>query len=268
MGRNVAVGADLVYSDTRKLERKQDQNIVPSDGTTTPDGRPVYGGRGQDPNFDQIIQFTSDAMAEYLAVMLRARRRFSNGWSLEASYTWSDASDSDSNERSVSRSDQFPEDQFNLDDDWGPSAFHVRHRVVASLVWQLPLNFQVAAIGYWRTGFPYSAGDARDNNGDTYSNERALLETSPGQWFHYERNTERQPDMKSLDVRLSWIARLGGHTELELLGEVFNLTNEDNWYNRNNRTLVNRDGSINPSFGEPDSVGTPRRFQFGVRLRY
>jgi hypothetical protein len=268
IGKNLSVGIDLIHSRTRKLERKQDQNIVPSDGSTTPDGRPVYGGRGLDPNFDQIIQFTSDARAEYTAVMVRAHKRFSDGWFLDASYTWSDARDNDSNERSVSRSNDFSEDQFNLANDWGPSAFDVRHKVVASVVCRLPLNFQIAAVGVYRTGFPYSALDARDNNGDSYRNERALIETSGGEWVHFGRNGERQPDFKTLDLRLSWAPRLGFQGELELIGEVFNLTNEANWYNAGNQVLVGRNGSLIPTFGEFDSVGSPRRFQLGARVRF
>ncbi len=41
IGRGLSLAVDLVYSETRKLERKQDQNIVPPDQSTTPDGRPL-----------------------------------------------------------------------------------------------------------------------------------------------------------------------------------------------------------------------------------
>jgi len=269
LSRDLSLGVDLIYSETRKLGRKQDQNIIPSDGSTTPDGRPLYGGHGLNSNFDQIIEFTSDARARYTAVVLRAHKRFSGGWFLDASYTWSDARDNDSSERSVRTSAHFPEDQFNLDNDWGPSDFDVRHKLVASLVWQLPLNLQLGVIGVYRSGFPYSGLDRRDNNHDSYHNERALIETSPGVWVHYDRNTERQPDVKNIDLRLSWTARLGKGLNLELMGEVFNLTNEANWYvSFGRQVLVFGNGTINDEFGEPNRVGAPRRFQVGARLRF
>jgi hypothetical protein len=269
LGRHLSLALDVVYSETRKLERKQDQNIVASDGSTTPDGRTLYGGCCTDPNFNRIVQFTSDARARYSAAVLRGHKRFSNGWFLEVSYTWSDARDNDSNERSVSTSSNFPEDQYDLDNDWGPSNFDVRHKLVASLVWQLPLDLQLGVIGVYRTGFPYSALDARDNNNDTYRNERALVETSPGVWSHADRNAERQPSVTNVDLRLSWTADLGWGLGLELMGEVFNVTNEANWYVAGaNRVLVERDGSINEDFGVANSVGPPRRFQIGARLRF
>jgi hypothetical protein len=83
------------------------------------------------------------------------------------------------------------------------------------------------------------------------------------------KNTERQPDVKNLDLRLSWTTTLGRGLSLELMGEVFNLTNEANWYvSTDQQYLVDRDGSIIDEFGEPDRVGAPRRFQVGARLRF
>jgi hypothetical protein len=269
IGRGLSLAVDLVYSETRKLERKQDQNIVRPDQSTTPDGRPLYGGCCRDQNFNRIIQFTSDARARFAAIVLRAHKRFSGGWFFDASYTWSDARDNDSNERSTSTSSNFPEDQYDLDNDWGPSNFDVRHRLVASAVCQLPLGLQLGVIGVYRTGFPYSALDARDNNNDTYRNERALVETAPGVWAHADRNAERQPSVTNIDLRLSWTADLGRGLDLELMGEVFNVTNASNLYVAGpNRVLVNADGSINESFGNADSAGPPRRFQIGARLRF
>jgi hypothetical protein len=269
IGSDLSLAVDLVYSETRKLERKQDQNIVPSDGSTTADGRPLYGGCCIDENFQQIVQFTADARARYSAVVLRAHKRFSSGWFLDVSYTWSDARDNDSNERSISTSSNFPEDQYDLDNDWGPSNFDVRHKLVASLIWQLPLNFQTGVVGVYRTGFPYSALDSRDNNNDTYRNERALYEVSPGVWMHTDRNTERQPAFINIDLRLSWRASIGKGFGLELMGEVFNLTNEANWYVAGpDRVLVNPDGTFNGQFGEAANIGPPRRFQIGAKLRF
>jgi hypothetical protein len=269
MGSNLAIGIDLIYSETEKLERKQDQNLEPTDERTL-DGRPVYVAGELYPDFDQIVQFTSDARADYTAVFLYLHKRFANNWFLDASYTWSDARDNDSNERSVGtgtgRTSDFAEDQYNLDNDWGPSAFDVRHKVVASLSWQLPYNFLVSAIAYYRSGYPYSAFDARDNNGDEYFNERALIDATA---FHFDRNTERQPSVKNLDLRLSWTVRVGSSLELELIGEAFNLTNKANWYTSSaSQVLVNNDGSINDYFGELDQVGPPRRFQLGARFRF
>ena len=266
VGRDFSFGVDFIYYETDKLGHKQDQNIYPT-GELTPDGRPMYDD-GLDPDYDQIVQFTSNAEAKYTAVILKAHKRFSDNWFLDASYTWADAKDHDSNERSTSSSSGFPEDQYNLDAGWGPSNFDVEHKFVASFSYQLPFNFLVSAIGYWRSGYPYSARDNRDNNGDSYRNERALLEVSDGVYQHWDRNTERQPSAKNLDLRLSWTTRLGSTFELELIGEVFNVTDAANWYVSSSNQTLSYYGDIDEDFGVPDQVGLPRRYQVGAKFRF
>jgi outer membrane receptor protein involved in Fe transport len=261
--RDLSLGIDVIYYETEKLQRKQDQNLELT-GETTLDGRPVYEDGNLYPDFDQIIQFNSDCKAEYTAIVLKARKRFSNNWFLDASYTWSEALDNNSNERSVSSSGVFPEDQYNLAGDWGPSDFDVEHKFVTSFSWQLPYNFLVSAIGTYRSGYPFSAGEGHDHNGDGYRNERALLENG----FHYGRNTERQPSAKNLDLRLSWTARLGNQLELEFIGEAFNITNEDNLWSSSSRQELTDEFEIDDSFGERDRAGDPRRYQLGMKLRF
>jgi len=265
--RDLSLGIDVIYQETEKLQRKQDQNLVANGGETL-DGRPTYDKRGVTEDLGKIMQFNSDANAEYTAVMLTARKRFSNRWFIDASYTWSDAKDNDSNERSVSSNSDYADDQYNLGADWGPSSFDSTHKFVASFAWQLPANFMVSAIGIYRTGFPYSAFDDRDLNTDGYvNNERAVIETSPGVYKHFDRNTFRQPDFKTLDLRLSWTARFGHSLELELIGEVFNTLNNDNWIT-DEWDLVNSDGSFDEDFGELNIPGKPRRYQLGVKFRF
>ena len=262
-----SVGVDVIYSETDKNQRKWDQNLVPNGGTT-PDGLPTYDRGTVYDDLGRIWQFTSDGHAEYTAIVLKGRKRFSNGWMLDGSYTWSEAKDDDSNERSVSSSSDYPMDQFNLDVDWGPSNFDVQHKFVLSGTYQLPWDMMVSGILFIRSGFPYSAMGATDWNGDGYSrNERALIETSPDVWFRYSRNTFRQEYFRNLDLRLSKIFRFGRDLELEIIGEVFNVTNEDNWYGAESE-LVNRYGEIQDDFGEALYPGDPRGYQLGLKFRF
>ncbi len=265
-----SVGVDLIYSETEKLEHKQDQNIGAATGELTPDGRPVYVPYYYHSNyedFDQIMQFTSDAEGEYKAIILKGRKRFSNGWMLDASYTWSEAKDNDSNERSVSSSSDYPEDQFNLMNDWGPANFDVQHKFVMSGTYQLPWDMMISGILYIRSGFPYSAMDGEDYNNDGYNrNERAVVETSPGVFFHYARNTFRQPYYRNLDLRLSKIFTFGRNLELEIVADIFNVTNSDNMWT--DETELIDDGEYNPDFGLQTQAGAPRGYQLGLKFRF
>lgn len=263
---DLSVGVDVIYSETDKLQRKQDRNLAP-DGGTTIDGRPTYDQRANFSDFGKIMTFMSDAEAEYTAVVLKVRKRFSNRWSLDASYTWSEAMDNDSNERSVSSSSDYPEDQYNLQADWGPSNFDVEHKFVASGTVLLPWDITLSGIVTVRSGFPFTAFDYRDHNQDGYFNDRAVVETSPGVFFHYSRNTFRQDYNRRFDLRLAKTFRLGADYELELIGEIFNVTDEENWITFSDE-LVDRNGNVRDDFGDQDKSGEPRQYQVGVKFRF
>ncbi len=260
IARNFSLGISAIWQDTKKLQRKWDQNIE-ADGGTTPDGRPTYIDGEVYEDFDQIMQFTSDADQEYRSIILQGRKRFADNWFLDFSYTWSSSKDHDSNERSVSSSSDFPQDQFDLSYSWGYSNFDATHKFVTSFGWQLPANFMVSGIYTWRSGFPYSAEDYRDNNGDGYRNETAMVEVAPGVFELFDRNTERQPNYTTLDLRLSWTANLGKNMQLELIGEVFNLFDSSNW-------LTDEFGYFDDEFGQNTLPGEPRTFQVGAKFRF
>lgn len=266
IARNFSLGIDVIWSDSKHLQRKWDQNLEPNGGTT-PAGHPTYDRGTVYSDLDQVMQFFSDAEQEYRAIILHGRKRFADRWFLDFSYTWSSSKDHDSNERSVSSSSDFPQDQFNLDYSWGYSNFDATHKFVTSFGWQLPANFMVSGIYTWRSGFPFTAEDARDNNGDGYRNETAQVEVSPGVYTQYDRNTERQPSFTTFDLRLSWTANLGKRMQLELIGEVFNLFNSSNWLS-NEFDLVESSGEFNPDFGANTIPGKPRAFQIGAKFRF
>jgi len=254
----------VIYSEGRKLERSQDQNVSQIPGTTV-DGLPMYEEGENYPEFREINQYTSDVPTEYTAIIFKARKRYSNGWMLDTSYTWSDAKDSNSNERATT---SYPFDQYHLDIDWGPSNFDATHKFVASATYELPYGFLVSGIWIMRSGFPYTALDGRDTNGDGQSgNEYALIETSDGQYFRYSRNSFRQPYFRNFDMRLAKSFGLGRGMDIEIIFDVFNLFNEANWYTTN-WNLVDRNGNIDDSFGELNEVGNPRSYQLGARFRF
>jgi hypothetical protein len=268
-----SIGIDLIYSRSRDLQSKQDQNLAPTDELTV-DGRTIYERGTVEPDFGRIIMFRSDARATSRSVVLSAHKRFSNRWFLDASYTWSDIRDNGSNQTSLSRGFRFPEDQYNIEADWGPANFDVRHKIVISGGVYLPYQFMISGYVFARSGFPYSAYHYHDLNGDGYSeSERAVIEAEGGVYYHYPRNTFRQPWFYSTNLRLSKSFRLGRGTEIELIGEVFNLFDHANWYTTKwdlSWGCWYEGGACGTgdSFGELNQIGRPRQYQFGLRLRF
>jgi len=267
VARDMALGIDVLWSETKNLQRKWDQNLE-RDGGMTPDGRPTFDYGTVYDDLGQIMEYHSDAKAEHRSVALTFRKRFSSRWMLDASYTWSDTKDNDSNERSVSSSSDYPMQQDDLSWSWGLSNFDVTNKFVLSGAYQLPYNFMVSTIIQYRSGFPYTAYDSRDNNGDDYeNNERAMYQDSSGNWVLADRNSYRQPANKRWDLRGSWTANFSSHLSLEIILDVFNVTNEANWWT-SNTTMIDDDGSMEDDFGELNNPGEPRNYQLGVKFRF
>ena len=93
-----------------------------------------------------------------------------------------------------------------------------------------------------------------------------------------ERNSENQPDFRNLDLRLSK-AFAAGPVELELIGEVFNVLNEENEFVTATNQVEftgSQSGGIwtfrrNEDFGKPNSfnfASPPRQYQLAVKIRY
>ncbi|MEO7970594.1 MAG: TonB-dependent receptor [bacterium] len=153
-------------------------------------GTPITPRLTGNPNFDRIFFPLPDVNSSYNAMILRGTRRYSGGLQLEAVYRWSKSIDTSSFGRGAQQSD--PSDQ-RLDR--GPSDFDVRHNLVLSGLWDIPLfrhrsdfigkafgGFQINGILDLHSGFPWTpqqgccffdrAGDvANDANGDGKGND-------------------------------------------------------------------------------------------------
>jgi Carboxypeptidase regulatory-like domain/TonB dependent receptor len=139
------------------------------------------------PNFGVIQLVHDEGVGNYNSFALQVNKRFSNGFNLISSYTYSKSMDDTSGIRTQS-SQLFPQDDRCLGCDYGPSDFDVKHRVVASLVYYLPIGegrlwapsskIVDALIGGWefamlaqlQTGVPWNPGvNANTANTNTIS---------------------------------------------------------------------------------------------------
>jgi outer membrane receptor protein involved in Fe transport len=271
---NFSVGIDFVYSKSRDLQTQQDQNLVPTDELTV-DGRTVYESGTVYPDLDQVIMYRSDGRAIAKSLVLTAHKRFSDRWFLDASYTWSDIRNNGTNSTGASRFRNFRDDQYDIDAEWGPADFDVRHKIVVSGGVYLPYRFMISGYVFARSGFPYSAfHDWPDLNRDGYrESDRSVIETQDEVYYHYPRNTFRQPWIYTTNLRLSKSFRLGRGTEIEIIGEVFNLFDRANRFTTiwelswGCRFEGDQCGTWD-DFGELNRVGKPRQYQFGLRLRF
>lgn len=247
---DITAGFDYVFARGTSLQTLHDTNLV--SGGRDEFGRLVYSGR-----FQEGVQWRIDRSigeSRYHAAIFSLKKRFADGWGGLAHYTYASDKDNDSNERSAGG--EQASNIYDLNDDWGYSDRSVKHRVVVAAYGDLPAAFKLAGTFTWRTGTPFSAMLPFDANGDTETNDRAVINGTVS-----ERNIFRQSDFKTLDLRLSWEARTKAGN-FQILLDVFNVFN---WKNR----FTFEDNFLDEDFGEPNTfIGNVRQLQIGLRYIY
>lgn len=269
----IALGVDLTYAEGNQLQRLTDINRI-LDGTTSTNGLPHYNSGLAGPTtrrfgaYNRVIMDVSDAESEYKAATLTLQRRYSSNYSLYGAVTWSEDRDHDSNERNFAGIQL--EDVNNLDNNWGPSARDQEWKVVLNGVWDTPLwGIGLAGAFRFATGSPFTPIINTDVNGD--GNSGTDRPTVNG--VHLGRNSERQPDFWTFDMRLSKKFNVGPGA-VALFAECFNCTNRKNTgISTNNQIIGNPAVTTTPfprgTFTDEDLfVGIPRTFQLGLRYDF
>lgn len=261
----VAFGLDLTYAEGNQLQRLTDINRVYS-GTVDPtNGQPEYSSTRRFAAYNRVIMDLSDAESEYKAVTATLQRRYANNYSLYGAVTWSEDRDTDSNERNFAGLQA--EDYNNLDASWGPSARDQEWKVVLNGVWDTPL-WGIGLSGAFRfyTGQPFTATVNSDLNNDGVS----ATDRPTVNGVHFGRNTFRQPDFYTLDLRLSKGFNIGPG-DLDLFVECFNCTDHANRFISTNNQIWGLDQTPRATFGVEDALATgftPRTLQLGLRYDF
>jgi hypothetical protein len=213
-----AVTLGYAGSRGKHLLRSGDVNLAPPTGTTA-DGRPFIaaGTPRMNTAFSTIELKSSDGESWYDALIFEVRRRWSDGVTVQSSYTFSKSEDttqastffSDATNGTTSALPEFIPG-YNK----GPADFDVRHNWVLNFTWELPfargLTGPAAAIldgwnlsGIWtmRSGYPLTVfvqtnrsrsqwnpsrgpgiGQDRPDYTPGYGPDNAVL-GNPDQWF-------------------------------------------------------------------------------------
>ncbi len=125
--------------------------------------------------FAEITQVESDGISNYNGLTMSFQRRFGSSGLLQVNYTWSHNLDDVSNGGFLAFTGQnlSPQDPYNLQNNYGPSDYDIRHNLNANYVWQVPIRkalggrgwaalvdgWQVSGTVFARTGLPYTITD-------------------------------------------------------------------------------------------------------------
>jgi hypothetical protein len=252
--------------------------------------------------FGDITLIASFGSASYHALQTQVDRRFSHGFALLSSYTWSHAIDNatdfgDTGGLAVTIEPQNPD---NPNAERASASFDIRHRLVTSVIYDLPVGqdgkwlggsraaralvggWQVAGIFVAQSGLPVTptlnrnpantttiarpncVGDAnlpRDQRTvDHWFDGSAFAQPAPYTYGNCGRNVLRAPGLINLDLLIARSFQIRGTRKLELRGEFFNATNAVHLGRPN--AVVDL-----PQAGEITSTqAPPRQIQIGLRL--
>ncbi|MEA2561915.1 MAG: hypothetical protein QOH06_3419 [Acidobacteriota bacterium] len=254
-----ALALDFTYAEGKQLQRLRNLNRV-YDGTTAANGLPRYSSTTPFPFYGRVIESLSDGESKYTAVTATLRRRYADNFSMYGSVTWSRDKDNDSNERNFSGIQA--EDYNNLDSSWAFSNRDQEWRGVLNGLWDTPW-WGIGFSGAFRyaSGSPYSATVGVDQNND---GESGTDRPTVG-GVHFERNSFRQPDFLSLDLRLAKDFNIGPG-DISVFAECFNCTDAGNRFVTDTRWGTGQTPSA--TFGQEVGVGVPRTFQLALRYDF
>lgn len=296
--RTVAAGAMLratyagSHGDRLAVGRELNAAVyVPGATTSTTNQR-----RPLAPDFGSITSIESTGRSSYHSLQVGLDKRLNRGLSLLTSYTLAHAKDDSSANKQTGATQTNPYDNRF---DWGPANFDMRHRFVASWLWQIPNRLKqpvlAGALSGWslsgiltlQSGVPFSVTSGVDNARTGTSGQRADLIGDPQlssdrsreertrEWFNTSafalnalgtfgsstRNMLRGPGFSALDLGLQRTISLHEHVRAHLRIDAFNVLNQVN--------LGTPDSNRNSgNFGRILSADDPRILQMAVRLSF
>ncbi len=283
-------GLDVQYLGSHSLHL--DRSYYPN--TPLP-GPGVIDPRRPNQLFSVIRIIQNDEIANYNALNVVLRQRTSHGLTLLLTYTWSHALDvsTDSNGGGA------PMNPFNWGLDYGNSNWDVRHRFVASYIYDLPFfkhssqpvlhaalaNWQVNGITTIQTGFPFNVtipgdvantgvGSQRPNlvsppsatcgSGNLVNCISASAFALPGLYTYGNAARNLLYGPSHIDTDFSVFKNIPFHERLmlQLRAEVFNLFNTPSFSNPNAVLGTSAFGTIS------STLGNNREIQFAAKITF
>ena len=126
LARDLALTATYLFTRGNRLPVMRNINLVPS-GQQLPDGRPVFGSARVFPGFGNILAAESVGQSVYNGLNLTLTKRFSRGFEMFATYTWSHAIDDAPEQNNIDSSNFLLSDPTNRRRDRGNSLTDRRH---------------------------------------------------------------------------------------------------------------------------------------------
>jgi hypothetical protein len=250
------------------------------------------------PQLGSINNTLSAFSANYNGLQVVFNQRYSKGFSVLGSYTWSKALGVNV---STGEGSNGPRNPFNYRDDYGPLGLDRTHNAIVSALWEVPLGgagrpawerwvlggWQMSGIANATSGAPLTVRSGNDNSftgigGDTadvigdwrlsgdrskqdrmnaWVNPAAFKQNAPGTFGSSGIGALRGPGFWNVDFAAQKQFRIREGQKLEVRGSFYNALNHANLGNPNTTQL-------NSTFGRITSTTGPRVGEIGLRYAF
>jgi hypothetical protein len=221
-----------------------------------------------------VNQYQNTGSVDYDAVMLQLKKRFSNNYSAQVSYTYGSSRGNTTGNGAPASNFQVGQDM-NLDLNHGPTDFDIPNNFTFSGTALVPRThgLNLSWVARALSGSPFSLTNPAidpDQNGiqaeplaaGSYSGTGTNAYTVKN--YTSERNGARGPGFFELDMRFGYKFPLTAGRTLEIAADVFNLTNRTNFLNPSG----NQTSSTFLVLTDYSTSYTPRKLQIGARLAF
>lgn len=252
---NASLAVDFTYRRMQNLFEDDESNVIWNER-----GDQAVGFRNGEPRFIFSVGTPAESMRQYMGVDFVFEKRLSDNWQGLITYTLSKLEGT--SERYVSYTfdnpTQRPFEYGYLEDD-------VRHRLQATLSYDLPLGFQVGGTGVFQSGRPLTKLFLNNFYGD-FLDKRAPAGFDPKDVANPDDDVEfRTPDVFFLDARAAWTLKELTTQDIWLILDVFNVLNSRPPSDFETRDLPD---SADTKFGDPQGRGEPLNAQVAIRYQF
>ena len=287
----IAVSLDYVHGEGRDqfMNREFNPGTRAGDLATSAPTRtnPAYNA--------SVLVRVNEGKTKYDAVEFQLDHHLGASYQYRFAYTWSKSTGNTSGNGVAAMNFQTV-NGLNLDENEGPTDFDRPHNAVFSASWRVPHTggLSLATVARYLSGTPFTIEDTafdRNRNIVIFDPLDAGKYTPRADAVNpftvtYEggRNGARGPDFFQVDLRVGYRLPIP-IAQIELIGELFNLTNRANYANPsgNQATIVKPAGEPqqqdvregrkigNVNFLNLQALragGIPRTAQFGIRMQF
>jgi hypothetical protein len=258
--------ATVGYSHLRGKNILMSRNVnVPTLAAAAAAAQGIANLGRPNPAFANISRYESIGESWFHGLTLSFGTNRAARFGARVSYTLSSAEDTAGNAFFST-----PQNNFDIAAERGPSDNDQRHRLAVSGTFGVPRGdvadggrgglfggLQFSYLISYATGVPFNVVAGSDLNNDTNNNDRPA---------GVSRNSDRQPAVASVDLRMSRAFSFGGRHRVEVILDAFNVFNRVNILAVNN--VFGTGATPRASFGQPTLAGDPRQIQLGIRWTF